>query len=448
MSSKQNTQIAIIGAGLCGSLLAIFLAKRGMQVKVYEKRPDMRKVHQDGGRSINLALSHRGIKALEKVQVASEILKQAIPMYGRLLHDLEGELTFVPYGKNRTEYINSISRSGLNMSLMDIAESYDQVEFIFNQSCSKIDFDKGQIFFENSDDFVEADVIFGTDGAGSVVRQSMMKLKGYEENAEFLEYSYKELSIPSSASGNFLIEKEALHIWPRGAFMLIALPNLDGSFTCTLFLANEGIESFAALQTEEGIQEFFQKYFSDALALMPDLVKEYQSNPTGLLGTVRCYPWSIKDKALILGDASHAIVPFYGQGMNASFEDCLVLDECIEDFGEDWQKVFQKFESLRKENTDAIATLAIENFYEMRDKVADEDFLKVRRVEHLLENKYDDYHSKYSLVTFHPDIPYAAAHQRGNLQNKILLDICKEVEDINTLDLEQIYQRLKAQVGF
>ncbi|MDX2303035.1 MAG: NAD(P)/FAD-dependent oxidoreductase [Microscillaceae bacterium] len=452
MKSSHSTEIALVGAGLCGSLLAIFLARRGFEVKVFEKRPDMRRIKQSGGRSINLALSHRGIRALEKVQIADHILQNAIPMYGRLLHDLGGDLTFVPYGKNRSEYINSISRAGLNMELMNIAESYEQVEFFFGQECEKIDFETGRLYFKESGktelSVVDAQVIIGTDGAGSVIRQAMLDLDGYQGSTQFLEHGYKELTIPASETGSFVIEENGLHIWPRGSFMLIALPNPDGSFTCTLFLANQGAEGFEGLQHPNQISDFFQKYFPDAYRLMPDLVTEFLQNPVGLLGTVKCAPWSADNRALVLGDAAHAIVPFYGQGMNASFEDCLVLDQCIEAYGKDWGKVFSHFEALRKENTDAIAALAIENFYEMRDGVADETFLKVRRLEHLLENQYPDYHSKYSLVTFHPDITYAQARQRGNLQNEILLEVCRQIDAIEEVNLEILYQKLKEKIGF
>lgn len=451
MTSHQK--IIIVGAGLVGSLLAIYMARRGYQVMVYEKRPDMRKESISAGRSINLALSHRGIRALERAGVAAQILNEVIPMKGRMLHSTTGELTFVPYGKDDSEYINSISRGGLNISLMNIAEGYENVHFSFNENCESVDFEQGVIALKNTvtgvSQQVQGSIIIGADGAGSAVRMAIdQQLKGqtgFQNETAFLAHGYKELTIPSAENGGFLIEKNALHIWPRGNYMLIALPNLDGSFTCTLFFPNEGENSFATLDTPEKVEDFFKEKFADAVPFLPQLAQEFFNNPTGLLGTVRCYPWHISDKAVLLGDAAHAIVPFYGQGMNASFEDCIVFDECVEKFGaEGWQKIFKEYQQLRKQNADAIAQLAIENFYEMRDGVAEPAFLRKRQLERILENKYDDYHSKYSLVTFNPDISYAEAHERGNRQNEFLLDICRKVSSIEELDVEQVYTELKA----
>ena len=449
---SQNQKITLSGAGLAGSLLAIYLAKKGFEVEVYEKRPDMRKGKMEGGRSINLALSNRGIQALEYLGIAEEIMKKAIPMRGRMLHALDESLTFVPYGKDENEYINSISRSGLNIDLMNIADSFPNVNFYFNQALESVDFETKTLKLRNTEsNEIETaiyEVIIGTDGGGSALREAMMQQPGFEENIEFLEHGYKELSIPAMPDGGFFIEKNALHIWPRGSYMLIALPNLDGSFTCTLFFPNKGEPSFESLDNEEKIKAFFQKTFPDSVPLLADLVQEFAENPVGLLGTVRCFPWHVGGEALLLGDSAHAIVPFYGQGMNASFEDCFVLNQCIEKFGTDWEKIFSEYEKLRKINTDAIAELAVENFYEMRDGVAEPAFLLKKQLETIIENTYGDYHSKYSLVTFHPEIPYAVAHERGNKQNEILLEICRKVESIEELDIEEIYRKLKGEVGF
>ncbi|WP_299455773.1 NAD(P)/FAD-dependent oxidoreductase [uncultured Microscilla sp.] len=449
----SNQKIIIVGAGLAGSLLSIYMARRGFQVEVYEKRPDMRKADISAGRSINLALSHRGIRALERANIAKQILADAIPMRGRMLHSVEGALTFVPYGKDDSEYINSISRGGLNIALMNIAEAYDKVSFMFNEACESVDFEAGTIELKNTQSGesrqIKGEVIIGADGAGSAIRAAidgrLKEQDDFQNTTEFLAHGYKELTIPPGEAGAFLIDKNSLHIWPRGSYMLIALPNLDGSFTCTLFFPNEGENSFATLDTPDKVKAFFEATFADAVPYLPELTQEFFDNPTGLLGTVRCYPWHFGGKAVLVGDAAHAIVPFYGQGMNASFEDCIAFDECLEKYGnEGWQKVFEEYQTLRKANSDAIATLAVENFYEMRDGVADPAFLRKRQLERMLENKYDDYHSKYSMVTFNPAISYAEAHKRGNRQNEFLLEVCRKVDSVDELNVDEIYAQLKA----
>ncbi|MGD1840445.1 MAG: FAD-dependent oxidoreductase [Thermonemataceae bacterium] len=442
-----SQKVVIVGAGLAGSLMSIFLAQRGFEVEVYEKRPDMRRQTVAGGRSINLALSHRGIRALNQLGIAPDILQKAIPMYGRMLHNLSGEQLHLPYGKDTSEYINSISRGDLNIDLMNLTEPHPHVSYFFNETCMGVDLDAATLSFYNTQHQttkeVKAAAIIAADGAGSVIRQAMMQYEGYEAQSDFLAHGYKELTIPSGKDNTFLIEKHALHIWPRGSHMLIALPNLDGTFTVTLFLANEGENSFASLDTPERVQHFFKQQFPDTLSLMPQLTQEFFENPTGLLGTVKCYPWTYKN-TLLLGDAAHAIVPFYGQGMNASFEDCFLLDQCIEAHGADWPTVFAAYQQRRKADTDAIADLAVENFYEMRDKVADPEFQQMRELEHLLENKYEDYHSKYSMVTFHPEIGYAEAKQRGNKQNKVLYDLCLQVDHLDALNLQEVYEMVKS----
>lgn len=440
----MQRSINIIGAGLTGSLLAIYLAKRGYTINVYEKRADMRKATVEAGRSINLALSSRGIKGLEQAGIAGEVLQHAIPMYGRMLHSVQGALTYVPYGKDKSEHINSISRSGLNIALLNLAESFPNIHLHFSHALERVDLAQGISYFKHQGETVSAQAhhTFGTDGAGSVIRQAMEISPTFVNGTEFLAHGYKELTVPPVGEGGFRMEQNALHIWPRGTYMLIALPNLDGSFTCTLFFPNQGENSFDTLKTPEQIGEFFQRVFPDTIELIPNLIHEFQHNPVGLLGTVKCYPWHYEDKFLLLGDAAHAVVPFYGQGMNASFEDCLELMPFLER-NEDWAGAFALFGETRKPNADAIADLAVENFYEMRDGTAQPAFLRMRQLESLLEAQYPDYLSKYSMVTFHPEVPYSVAKQRGNAQNAYLLALCEKHEDVLEIDLAKVYQDLK-----
>lgn len=434
-------KIAIIGGGLAGSLLSIYMARRGYEVHIFEKRPDSRKEGYVGGRSINLALSHRGIRALEDLGIAKDILPLAIPMRGRMLHDLQGNQTFFPYGKDENEYINSISRGGLNEALISIAEKYPNVSYHFNTPCLDIDFDHNIVHLKEGS--FTANLIFATDGAGSIVRQKMVAAGLCQEHVDFLEHGYKELAISAGKNGEFLLDKHSLHIWARDSFLLIALPNLDGSFTVTLFLQNKGEESFESLHTPKKARAFFEKYFADTLALMPEFEEDFFLNPVGLLGTLKAYPWAYKN-TLLLGDAAHAIVPFYGQGMNASFEDCFLLNQMIDSYAKDkdWETIFQEFQQIRKKDADAIADLALENFYEMRDKVNDAEFQRMRRLEYILENTYPNYHSKYSMVTFHPEISYSEARDKGNRQNQYLLQLCLENEDISQLNHQAIYEEI------
>jgi kynurenine 3-monooxygenase len=447
LASKGN--IAIIGAGLAGSLLAIYLAKKGFKVDVYERRPDMR-THDigrrayslSGGRSINLALSTRGIYALKEVGLYDEIKKIAIPMYGRMIHSLEGELTFQRYGKDDTEYINAVSRAELNKALMNLAEAHEGVSIHFNQRCKGADFEAGEILLhdeeENRSYRVMPETIIATDGAASPVRMSMLRLPRFNFSQEYENYGYKELMIPPGGNGSFLIEKNALHIWPRGSYMLIALPNLDGSFTCTLFLAYDhslgGKNSFEYLQARELVMHFFNSQFHDAADLMPGLIEDFFGNPTGSLITVKCYPWAVEDKSVLLGDSAHAIVPFFGQGMNAAFEDCTYLNGCIDKHGDNWKKVFDEYQKLRKPNSDAIADLAQENFIEMRDLVATPRFQLKKKIEAELHKKFPDkFVPKYSMVTFHR-IPYSVALMKGRVQDKILTELAENINSVDELD--------------
>jgi kynurenine 3-monooxygenase len=437
--------VTLIGAGLAGSLLAIYLARRGFHVDVYERRPDMRKEDIGGGRSINLALSTRGLHALRDVGLYDSIMKIAIPMKGRMMHSPTGELTFQRYGKDDTEVIYATCRGRLNMALLDAAEACPGMRLLFNQRSTGIDFDRSLVVLEDemlkTESRVAADVVIGTDGSASAVRLDMQKTGRFNFSQEYLDYGYKELSMPAGLGGKFVIEKHALHIWPRGSYMLIALPNIDGSFTCTFFFPFEGPLSFASLKTPEQVRAFFQEQFSDATARMPGLLDEYFGHPTGSMVTIKCSPWHVGGKALLLGDAAHAIVPFFGQGMNCAFEDCTALDECIARRQQassttpiDWESLFREFEKLRKVNTDAIADLAVENFVEMRDYVAQPKFLLKKKVELALEKRFSDtFIPKYSMVTFHR-IPYATALARGRVQDQLLDELCAKIDTPEALD--------------
>lgn len=448
MNQKDN--ILIIGAGLCGSLLALRLAQRGYKVEMYESRPDLRKVDISAGRSINLALSDRGLKALRLCGMEEKAREICIPMYGRLMHDRVGNTFASNYSGRENEYINSISRGDLNAILLDEAEKHNNVNIHFNSGCKKVDIENKVAHFksyESGEKFkVKADVIFGTDGAGSSLRKSYISerkfLFSYSQN--YLNHGYKELEIPADGSGNHQISKEHLHIWPRGDFMLIALPNMDGSFTVTLFLSyDEGEFNFNNLTSSRKITEFFEKEFPDALALIPNIKEEFANNPTGPLGTVKCSPWYYQKKTLLMGDSCHAIVPFYGQGMNASFEDVVVFDEILNQNLDDWNAVFKAYQKARKQDTDAIADLAIDNFHEMKDHVANPLFKEKRKIEMDLEKMFpNQYSSKYSLVTFNENIGYNEAMKRGRAQDKALLNLIADHEVQTNMDMTKEELRL------
>ena len=414
---SQNRNITVVGAGPVGSLWALYLAKKGYNVEMYERRPDMRTQAVDAGRSINLALSDRGLKALHAMGLEDEVRQMAIPMHGRMVHAEDGTTNFQPYGLEG-QYINSISRGGLNELLMTKAEELGNVKIHFNQRCNEVDLMKGELTMEDTTSHqtkrLKPDLLFASDGAFSAVRSAITKTDRVNYSQQYLEHGYKELSIPPAPMGGFRMEKNALHIWPRKSFMLIALPNLDGSFTCTLFLAMEGEVSFAALQDEESVVLFFDKYFRDVLDLMPDFPNEFFRNPTSSLVTVKTYPWSYNHNFALIGDAAHAVVPFYGQGMNAGFEDCTVLSGLMDEFGNDWDKIIAAFQQRRKPDTDAIADLAIRNFVEMRDSVIDERFLLRKKIEKAMQLRHPDkFMPLYSMVTF-SDIPYSEAQRKGN----------------------------------
>jgi kynurenine 3-monooxygenase len=438
--TRKSEAITLIGAGLNGPLLALGLVKRGFQVEIYERRPDMRRVRMTAGRSINLALSTRGIHALKEVGLWSAMQKIIVPMKGRMMHSLNSELTFQPYGKNESEVINSISRAELNIALMNAAEAQG-VKIYFQQRCTGINFKAGTLRLrdESSGDYrtVECGVVIGCDGSASAIRGEMLKLNRFNFSQQYLDYGYKELTIPATPEGKHALEPNALHIWPRGNYMLIALPNVDGTFGCLLFLPFEGPDSFEHLTTPSAVNQLFESRFPDAVPLMPDLAANFFANPTGAMVTIKCSPWHVQGQTLLLGDAAHAIVPFFGQGINCGFEDCTTLLELLDRYGADWETVFGKCEEARKVNADAIADLAVENFVEMRDRVADPQFLFRKKVELALEAKYPGlFVPKYAMVTFHR-IPYSTALKRGQLQDGMLTELCDGVERIEDLDWDK-----------
>ncbi len=445
MQSK-NERIAIVGGGLVGCLLSLYLKKRGYSVSVFERRMDIRNHVLGMGRSINMALSNRGLRALEEVGLAERMKQAAIPMSGRVMHDVKGNLSYQPYGE-QGQYINSISRTGLNMVLMEEADK-NGVEFFFEHRCLHVDIDKNEIEFQHYGGTVhkQFDLIIGTDGAFSAVRGALQITDRFDYSQQYIEHGYKELRIPSSDLRTHLIEKNALHIWPRESFMMIALPNPDGSFTCTLFLPFEGEASFDRLKTESEIQSFFQKTFPDAIGIMPTLAEDFRDNPTGSLVTMHCFPW-IKNKTVVLGDAAHAIVPFFGQGMNAGFEDCRILNQLLDQHNDDWDTVLPLFQLLRKPDADAIAQLALDNFIEMRDLVADAEFLLRKKIEAKLHKLYPQkWIPLYTMVTFREDIRYSEAYVIGQKQKKIMDEVMKK-QDIQsnweTLNFEEIVNQLQ-----
>jgi len=434
--------LTVMGAGLVGSLLSLYLARRGHPVHIFERRPDPRQTGQLEGRSINLALSDRGWRALEGVGVADDIRQVGIPMYQRLMHDVHGQLTGQPYGQDG-QAIYSVNRGHLNRTLLNLAEAQPKVRVSFGQQCLHLDLKAQQLHLldtatgqEHTESYTR---LFGTDGAFSAVRGAMQKTDRYDFSQHYLEYGYKELTIEAGPGGSWQIEKNALHIWPRGQYMMIALPNLDGSFNCTLFFPFEGPESFAALQTPEQVREFFDRVFPDATALMPNLTQEFFEHPTGSLVTIRCYPWKYDDDVLLLGDASHAIVPFYGQGMNAGFEDCTVLNQLLDQYGDAaWPTVFSEFQQQRKPNADAMADLAVYNFVEMRDRVADPRFLLQKKIEAKISRQYPGrWMPLYSQVTF-SHTPYAEAWAAGQRQDAIMARLMPAIQSEADFDKPEV----------
>ena len=424
----MKKSVTIVGAGLVGSLLSIYLSKRGYKVNVFERRADMRLETMSAGRSINLALSDRGWRGLEGVGIADDIKKIAIPMYGRFIHHKDGTNAYQPYGKDN-QAIYSVSRADINMKLMDLAEQQENVNIQFNKKCTLINRKDLAITFEDNltkeTSNSSADLLFGADGAFASSRLSIqLQSDRFEYNQHYIDCGYKELIIPAGKNGDFLLDKNALHIWPRGSFMMIALPNPDGNFTCTLFLPFEGEKSFSNLKTDKQVEDFFKSEFSDAFTLMPTLISDFKTNATASLVTVKCFPWVFDNKIGLIGDAAHAIVPFYGQGMNCGFEDCVVLNELIEKHNDNWDIIFPEYEQLRKPDGDAIADLAIANFVEMRDKTADPKFILQKKIEAKFSQHYPDkWIPLYSMVTYSPHIRYSTALKEGQKQQKIMDEI-------------------------
>jgi kynurenine 3-monooxygenase len=420
MSEARPTKFIIVGGGLGGALLGAYLGRAGHQVDVYEMRDDPRTTGIAGGRSINLALSYRGLCALEPVGLAGEVLGMAVPMRGRMIHSPSGNTTFQPYGVDDSQAINSVSRGGLNVVLLNTAAKYPGVRLFFNAKCTDVSLDQGAVELVDTKSgkcfSASADVVLSVDGAFSAVRRVMQRHDRFNYSQEYLDHGYKELTIPGGAGGAFQLEKNALHIWPRRSFMMIALPNSDGSFTCTLFWPFEGPHSFASISNEADLRRFFERQFPDALPLMPNLAEDYFGHPTGSMVTVRCSPWHVANRVALLGDAAHAVVPFYGQGMNAAFEDVLVLDQCIRQWAPDWGRIFTTFETSRRPNTDALADLAIHNFVEMRDHTGSKRFRLKKKAEKALARLLPGlFVPLYTLVTF-TRTPYVEAVRRAKLQ--------------------------------
>lgn len=426
----------IIGAGLVGSLWAVYLAKAGYTVKIFEKRPDIRLTEISAGKSINLALSARGWKAFETVNVADDVREIAIPMYGRTMHDLEGKLTYQPYGKEG-EAIYSVSRGGINAKMMDIAEQKDNAEIAFNQECIDVDLVNGIVYLKNNltGERTEnkSDVIFGADGANSNIRTfGFEKLPDFEIEKRPIEDGYREILLPANEDGSYKLDVNSLHIWPRGRFMLIALPNEDGSFTCTLFMPHANDEnSFEKLKSKDQVDAFFKTTFPDFYEEMPDIADYWGDHPLSNLGIIRCYPWA-KEKVVLMGDSAHATVPFYGQGMNSGFEDCTALHELMKVHGDNWTKIFEEYQVSRKPNGDAVQDLSLDNYYVMRDFVGDPQFLLQKKFERRISELYPDkYMPLYSQVSF-SHIPYAEAYKKGKEQDKYIKGLMQE-NDIQEL---------------
>ena len=461
MPDKSSDQtITIVGAGLAGALLAILLSKRGYGVELYERRPDPRPGAGGAGRSINLALSTRGLHALQQAGLADRVRQHSIKMPGRIIHTLDGDTHFQPYGVNASDVLYAISRAELQNLLLDALTPHSKARIAFEASCVEVDTTRQTLTLSHADTGNHASTgetttlrrqrIIAADGASSAARQAMLRTPRFNYSQTYLEHGYKELTIPAAADGAFQLEPHALHIWPRGAYMLIALPNLDGSFTCTLFMPFDGDVSFAALDTPDAIAAFFQHQFPDVVPLIPHLVDDFTANPTGSLVTIKCSPWHDRDRLLLLGDAAHAIVPFYGQGMNCAFEDCTELDACIDAAAPDWGRVFETFFQRRKPNTDAIADMAVEHYIEMRDRVADPHFLLQKQIEQELARRFPERFTPiYSLVTFQR-LPYAYARQQSRQHERILRQLSAGVAQAEQVDwqlAESLLQRELTPVG-
>ena len=440
----MSKKITIAGAGLVGSLEAIYMAKRGHKISVYERRSDMRQAELVAGRSINLALSTRGWTALKKVGIDDEVRKMAIPMPKRIMHAQDGTLSEQPYGQDG-EAIYSVSRGGLNVLLMNLAEREQNIDFHFNHKLLSTDLKTAQAVFEDKngkEKIINSDVLIGADGTYSTVRNHMMRQDRFQFSQYYIDHGYKELTIPANPDGSHQIETNALHIWPRGNYMLIALPNMDGSYTCTLFFPYEGTYSFESLKTHQQVVDFFEEVFPDVVPLIPNLAEDYFNNPTASLSIMRCYPWTVSDKVLLIGDSAHATVPFYGQGMNAGFEGCYVLDQLLEEYGDDWKGCFDAYSKYRKPDGDGVQDLSMHNFVVMRDKTADPQFLLQKKIELKFSKKYPEkWLPLYSMVSF-SNIRYSEAWKIGQQQEALMQKIM-EIPEIETIwDSEEVEQKM------
>lgn len=444
-TSRESKHIAVVGAGLVGALAAIYLKRRGYRVSVFERRADLRKIEGDAGRSINLALSNRGLRALQEVDMAEELRKLSVPMNGRIIHNRNREVAFQPYGEEG-QFINSMSRLPMTRLLIEKAEAMG-VQFYFEHRCRWVDLGNSLITFEHPHgSFTKSfDTIIGADGVFSSVRSMMQLTDRFDYAQTYLKHGYKELNIPADDQGQFSLEPHALHIWPRESFMLIALPNRDHTFTGTLFLSYEGNPSFASVNDKQSTEEFFKEVFPDVANLMPDLANDYRRNPTSSLMTISCYPWVINN-TLVIGDAAHGILPFFGQGLNSGFEDCRILNNLLDHYEDNWAHALEEYQRVRKPDADAIAQLAYDNFVEMRDLVADPAFLLRKKIEAKLHDLFPaKWTPLYSMVTFHDEIRYSEAYAQGQKQRAIMDEVMALPgidENWNELNLAEIANRL------
>lgn len=442
--------IIILGAGLSSGLMASYLGRRGFKVEVYERRPDPRSTDLYVGKSINLAISVRGLHAMKDVGLEDAVKEMCIPMRGRMIHDRQGNTDLQFYSKDGLKAINSISRGDLNILLINTADAFPNVSFHFDHRCTGLDLETGEALLVNETTGanlrVKGQAAIACDGAFSGARGSMLRAPRFNFSQTYHPASYKELSFRATAAGDWCLEKNALHIWPRGSFMLIALPNLDGSFTVTLFYPAQGPQSFETLNTAAAVNEFFQREFPDAKALMPHLEEEFFQNPTGELVTVKCDPWHFGGKCALVGDAAHAVVPFYGQGMNAAFEDCTVMNECIVE-GKDWEAVFAEYSRQRVGNGQAIADMAVDNYFEMRDRVGDPAWRFRKQIEHKLEKAFPGrYISRYEMVSF-TRTPYAEALRRGEINDQILHTLAADIQDVEQVDMALADRLVQEKLG-
>jgi kynurenine 3-monooxygenase len=442
----EGKNVVIIGAGLVGSLWAVYLSKAGYKVTIYERRPDIRKADISAGKSINLALSNRGWKALDAVGVGDEIRKIAIPMYGRMMHDMQGDLTYQQYGKDG-EAIYSVSRGKVNATMMDIAEKYGNATIHYNHECRRVDLKKGIVYLTNSisgEQFdVTADLVFAADGAYSAVRyNSMQKMDRFNYSQSFISDGYREILLPANEDGSYKMDKSALHIWPRGRFMMIALANEDGSFTCTLFMPHDsGDFAFDKLTSKEAVDDFFKRIFPDFYEMMPNVADAWEDHPLSSLAIMRCYPWAY-GKTALMGDAAHATVPFYGQGMNAGFEDCTVMNDLMKKHNENWEAIFDEYSRERKPDGDALQNLSLDNYYVMRDYVADPQFLLRKKIEAKFSELYPEkWMPLYSQVTF-SQIRYSIAYEQGQVQNKIMDEVMTMSDIENCWDSDAVMNKI------